>query len=199
MYGREDGTPPQVLKGLKPFLEQRRMCGDVRAQEMLPYCAEAVSLDGVFLKLDSQSHNLRSLLLHKKTITEETSVLFTVSRLTDGRYLAFDCEALGYPVITTARAVATDIPFLVMNTVAVYLGIDLRITRSDCAPEWGKAFVVLSDSVDETGKGPIVHLGARMIPDGGRIRTERLKPEVLARAFVIEEDTNAGKGGLIEG
>ena len=72
--------------------------------------------------------------------------------------------------------------------VAAYLGAQERLPRNAFCPNWGENILVFSESFDPTGKGPKVHVGARVFPGGMTIRTERLKPDVLTRAFALADE-----------
>lgn len=164
---------------------------DARAAKVHQLLLDAHLTGGVLAEEDSR-RSLRSIVTHRASIIEGVSVVFTLQRLENGQYLAFDCEAFGYPILATSQSLATSVPFLVLNTVATYLQIEDVLPLESFQPNWNNLTTSFTQHIDLERKGPLVAIGAKMISDGVQLRYEHLKPEVLKFGFELENEVRKG-------
>ncbi len=155
---------------------------DEKARQVLELLDEAGEFAGVLT--DDGSGALRSLIAHKSGIVEGSRNAFTVHGLGDGRLLIFDCEALGYPVVATSHALASQVPFLVINTLASYLDVD-RLDAAAFQPNWENSTAVFSDFVVQEPTDLLLFV-CRMQPDGYSQDTQYLRTEVLAKTIELD-------------
>ena len=87
----------------------------------------------------------------------------------------------------TSLELAMDIPFILLNGVAAYLGMSAELSRGDCAPTWRTHAIRFSDYIDPSGAGPLMAVGGTRIEDGIRVRKEHLREDVLDAAFDMNE------------
>jgi hypothetical protein len=142
--------------------------------------SQATQLAGVLTDLEGRS--LRSILTHRDTVSGGATIYFTVYLLDDGRLLIFDCEAFGYGVLETSNLLSCEVPFVILNGVAVYLGLEEGLSYDDCRPTWENPAVRFSEWLDPTAGGLRFGVVVRMRPGGFEYRTEYLRSDVLARA-----------------
>ncbi len=143
--------------------------------------SEAAALAGVLTDLEHTS--LRSKVTHRETISAATTAAFTVHLLGDGRELLFDCEAFGFGVLSTTRTLATEVPFVVLNGTAQYLGVGDSLELSQLEPRWSNPTVRFSEWLDDSKRGPLLSVVSEMTPDGFGWRQEHLHAEVLEHAI----------------
>jgi hypothetical protein len=99
----------------------------------------------------------------------------------DGRYLAFDCKT-PHPVLKTTRKLAQEVPFFVLNALALYSGPQgVALTYDACIPVWKDMTTVFSQFVTQ-GEG-LMLFAPRLIRDGVRARWNKLRIDVLEHAF----------------
>ena len=75
------------------------------------------------------------------------------------------------------------VPHLVLNTIAIYLGIEMSITLEELEPEWEITTVIYSDYKAEEG---ITIPAPTMILDGTRLHWGKLSEDVLEHSFRLE-------------
>jgi hypothetical protein len=129
--------------------------------------------------------SLRDLVAHKSGVVEGMATWFTIHYTQDqGRVmrLIFDCEALGYPLLGTAQRLAIEVPFIVLNVSAVYLGRAANLELGDLTPPWPNPAVAFSEYHDATGTGPLLTVVRRGLPNGFELTSDHLRPDVLAHA-----------------
>ena len=163
--------------------------GDSRAAEVRRLLEEGERLRGILTKIDGSGISLRSLVTHRSSIAEGTTSAFTVQRLMDGRVLFFDCEALNYGVLATAHTLTSEVPFIVLNTLAIYLRDHAEVARLDRSayePSWTNHAIVFSDLIDKDEAGPLFSV-YKMIPDGFTCITRHLIRDVTDMAIEVQE------------
>jgi len=134
---------------------------------------------------------LRSLVAHRTSIPEGRETAFTVHFLENGKRLIFDCEALKQPLFYTAAELTSDVPFVVLNAVAIYMEINiLPLTKFHLT--WINPTVVFSHHISNDSSQPRFSV-VRTNPDGIELRTRHLVSSVLDFAFVPTESLPANK------
>lgn len=156
---------------------------DPRAQTMLNLLDTAHKFDGVLVDADDGATALRSVVAHYSSVPEGRHIAFTIHFITDDRQLIFDCEALGRPLLSTAETLGVHVPFLILNSVAVYTGMS-PLAMGAFTPMWSNPTVSFSEYRDD-GPAGLRFTVANMLPNGVSVTTHSLKPEVLARAIPI--------------
>ena len=127
--GRAFKNPCQSFRRLKNVLAD--FAGkDESAQEILNIATAADDcFDGTFGKLETDQ-SLRDLVAHHHALVEGTRTCFAVVRTEHDRALILDCEVelpglpLRLPVLRTAHISIGFLSFVVLNSVAVFLGVD---------------------------------------------------------------------------
>lgn len=166
---------PRVLKNFSGT--------DRRARVLLQLLQRAKGLEGILTDIDGRK-SLRSLVAHQTSVVEGMRNGFTIHWLSARRVLIFDCEALGYPVLATSRLLAREVPFVVLNAVAIYLADDRTLSMSAFEPPWQNPTAVFTDYIDPKGNGPVLSV-CRMNPDGFTMNRQHVRPAVLKQAVSL--------------
>jgi hypothetical protein len=161
---------------------------DNRASRTLSLLEEGKAIVGILTDLEGDRlgdyRSLRSKVAHRSSISEGSKVVFFAWRLEDRRFLFYDCESLGYPVIATSRILALEVPFIAINTIGIYLGGQNTLSHTTFDPPWTTPCVALSQYIisnEECPDCPLV--GApRFIINGVRLEWQHVKPELLQAA-----------------
>ena len=157
---------------------------DAKAQKTLAFLETVLSsLEGILV--DTGSGSLRSALIHRRSVSELTTVVYTVHRLGDGRILRFDCEVQKRPVFATSRTLTQSVTFLILNTLGLYLGEQTALALEECEPTWKNLSVSFSTFVDPTKAGPRVSVG-KILPNGFLVITEHLRGDVFGAATDVD-------------
>jgi hypothetical protein len=157
--------------------------GDERAQRMAAVLDNADRFGGLLTDKDG-SKALRSLVAHRSSVPEGREIAFTVHFLADGRRLIFDCEALGQPLFATAQQLTMDVPFVLLNGVAIYMGVE-TVAHGEFEPTWRNPTAVFSRYTDPSGSGPVLSVGS-VFPSGFTVKSHALLPSVLERAVACD-------------
>lgn len=152
---------------------------DPRAEAALHVLGHIDAFDGVLVD-GEDSKALRSVVAHYSSVAEGRQIAFTIHLIDDGRRLIFDCEALGRPLLATAERLGVQVPFLVLNLVAIYSGVE-GVARDRFTSTWTNPSV--SFSLYRDNDAGLKFTVANMLPDGFSVTTQTLKPEVLDRAI----------------
>lgn len=152
---------------------------DDRARQMVSLLGTANRFGGLLVDKDD-AKALRAIVAHRSSVPESRQIAFTVHFLPENRRLIFDCEALGQPLLATAEQLATDVPFVVLNSVALYMGIEL-VPHGEFEPTWTNPTTVFSRHLDSSGSGPVFSVGS-VYPSGVTVKNHALMPRVLERA-----------------
>lgn len=158
---------------------------DERAVNALAIIDKCQSIEGVLADI-AVDKSLRSIVAHRDSISAGTTVVFMIWRLVDGRFLAFDSEAHGYPIINTAATLAVDIPFLVLNTICLYGAVDSTVARRRFGGIWNRCLIVYSQYVTSEDTGLQVP-SVKTIPDGVRLTMNCLKADVVQHVLSLED------------
>lgn len=120
LVAREHGQHLDRFSRLEKFLE-----GSVektaRVKGVVDLLTACKSISGAVVDLEGR-RSLRSRVIHRSSLSEGIASNFMVLALDGGRVLFLDCEAFGHGVLTLSRELAEEIPFLVLNTLKLYLG-----------------------------------------------------------------------------
>lgn len=97
-----------------------------------------------------------------------------------GRVLVLDCEAFGYGVLSLSRELAVEIPFLVLNTLKLYLDAGKPLAMGGFRQ---KHFPVacLSDFATDDKNQPLIHV-AKIEPDGFTMTGRHVRREIFKLA-----------------
>ena len=118
--------------------------------------------------------------------------VFTVHLIDERRRLIFDCEALGRPLLATAERLGIDVPFLVLNLVAIYSGAEV-VPLERFTSMWSNPSVAYSRYRDKESELKLTVVN--MLPDGFSVSTHSLKREVLDCAVESSQSTGKSKAG----
>ncbi len=163
---------------------------DDRARQMLGVLEEANRFGGVLID-ENNGKALRSLVAHRTSIPEGRETAFTVHSLKNGKRLIFDCEALKQPLLLTASELARDVPFIVQNAVAIYMGLDI-LPITEFRLTWVNPTVVFSKHISQNTSEPRFSV-VRTNPDGIELRSSHLVSAVLDYAFVPKKSSTSDK------
>jgi hypothetical protein len=155
---------------------------DNRASKLLGLLKQTNTVNQVLTDLDGEK-SLRSLVAHRSSIYEGISQSFTISRFKDRKFLAFDCESFGYPIVNTAHKLSLEIPFLILNAVAIYSGLHPALKIQEFTPQWDTQLVSYSDYIDSSKKGPLVCVASKMTRNGAQLRNEYVLSKIFENAF----------------
>jgi len=154
---------------------------DDRARQMLEVLKEANRFGGVLID-ENKDKALRSLVAHRTSIPEGRETAFTIHFLGDGKRLIFDCEALRQPLLFTSYELSQDVPFVVQNAVAIYMGLNI-LPISEFKATWVNPTAVFSNYISGNESDPRFSV-AGTNPDGIQLRTRHLVSSVLDYAFL---------------
>jgi hypothetical protein len=157
---------------------------DDRARQMLEVLKEASRFGGILID-ENNDKALRSLVAHRTSIPEGRETAFTIHFLKNGKRLIFDCEALKQPLLLTSYELSRDVPFVVQNAVAIYMGLN-TLPISVFKATWVNPTAVFSDHISENESDPRFSV-AGTNPDGIQLRTRHLVSSVLDYAFMPKE------------
>jgi len=184
-HGQRSDRFSRLQKILKNFIAK-----DGRARQMLEVLNEANRFPGV-LTDENNGKALRSLVAHRMSISEGRETAFTVHFLEDGKRLIFDCEALKHPLLLTASKLAIDVPFVVQNAVAIYMGLN-TLPISTFKATWVNPTAVFSDHISKNESEPRFSVVGTN-PDGVQMRSRHLVSSVLDYAFMPKESLPSDK------
>lgn len=105
--------------------------------------------------------------------------------------MIFDCEALTQPLLLTASELARDVPFVVQNAVAIYMGLDI-LPITEFRATWVNPTVVFSEHISQNSSEPRFSV-ARTNPGVFELRSRHLVSSVLDYAFVPKESSPSDK------
>jgi hypothetical protein len=125
---------------------------------------------------------LRDFVAHKGAAWEIMSGCFAVYFLGRNQVLICDCE-LGdttahLAVLKTSQRLCSEIPFVVLNTLATICGIE-TVAREDFAPNWQLVTAVLSEYVTQEPTGIRFNVIKTMTPSGFESQMQMLDRGVL--------------------
>jgi hypothetical protein len=161
------------------FFSQR----DDRVRQMISVLDEVGPFGGL-LTDDGGTKALRSVVAHQRSLPEGREIAFTIHFLPDGRRLIFDLEALGRPLFATAQRLTTDVPFIMLNSVAIYMG-QPTLPRSEFRVTWANPTAVFSQHIDASGRGPRFTV-ASVYPSGFTLKTRHVLPSVFDHAVTCD-------------
>lgn len=151
---------------------------DPRAETTSRILAQ-VEFDGVLVDAEG-SKALRSIVAHYSSVAEGRQIAFTIHLIDKDRRLIFDCEALGRPLLATAERLGVEVPFIVLNVVAVYSGL-AAVALERFTSTWSNPSVSFTDYRDDASA--LKFTVANMLPDGFSVSTYPLRREVLDSAI----------------
>ncbi len=93
----------------------------------------ASSLSEVFLVRDDKKI-FRDRLTHERSLMEGVNHYFTVHTIEPDKALIFDCEAFGFPVISTAWKLNQDLPYFLLNVLSLEFAELEMIERAGFVP-----------------------------------------------------------------
>jgi hypothetical protein len=154
-----------------------------KAARVLELLRSTTAFDGVLVDAEQRT-SLRSKVAHYSSIPEGRQIAFTIHLMAEGKRLIFDCEALGRPLLGTSEVLSVQVPFVVLNALAIYNDVAM-VTLDDFEMTWSNPAVSFSKYRDATGTGPRFTVG-NLVPGGFRVSTECLQPTVLERAVSVQ-------------
>jgi hypothetical protein len=165
----------RILKPISQHNDQARL--------MVAVLDEAGPFGGL-LTDEEGAKALRSVVAHQRSMPEGREIAFTIHILPDGRRLIFDCEALGQPLFATAQRLSMDVPFVMLNSVAIYMG-QPTLPHSEFRVTWVNPTAVFSEHIDASGHGLRLTV-ASVYPSGINLKTRHMLPSVFDHAFVCD-------------
>lgn len=152
---------------------------DHRPRTLLELLGKCVGLRGTMTDLEDEKA-LRSRVAHRSSITEGVQTHLTI-HMWNGRCLVVDCEAFGRGVISTARALSYEIPYLVTNALRLYISGSKPISMSGFRVKEPFPVVVFQAALDPDEKGPTLE-AYKLNKDGFTVQTSHIRPEILKLA-----------------
>jgi hypothetical protein len=174
-HGQRSDRFSRLRRILKQFSPR-----DERARQMILLLNEAGEFGGL-LTDEEGAKALRSIVAHRSSVPEGREIAFTIHFLPDGRRLIFDCEALGQPLFATAQRLTVDVPFLILNSVAIYME-QPTVPRSEFRDIWANPTAVFSEHIDASGKGQRLTV-VSVYPSGITLKTRHMLPSVFDHAI----------------
>ena len=147
-------------------------------------------IDGLLATMESSGQSFRDKIAHYEAASERMSSCFAFILLPEKRALIFDCELYGYGVFQTAKEVAVNLSFLVLNSLAVIRGIQSTDYR-EFEIQWENKSILFSDWVTGEGGeqfGPNhLMVATQMIPDGIIVSHRNVDPTIFEKAVKFQE------------
>jgi hypothetical protein len=175
-HGQRSDQFSKLRRMLKSFSQR-----DDRVRQMIAVLDEAGQFGGL-LTDEEGAKALRSVVAHQRSMPEGREIAFTIHILPDGRRLIFDCEALGQPLFATAERLSMDVPFVMLNSVAIYMEQAI-LPRSEFRVTWVNPTAVFSQHIDAAGHGQRLTV-ASVYPSGITLKTRHMLPSVFDHAFM---------------
>jgi len=97
-------------------------------------------LTGILIDTDCR-RSLRSELIHRSTVGEMCIVGFALHCVEHNRRLAFDTVLSDHALLATAYSVCSNVVFVVLNTLSLYLDREVQLGVADSALNWPHGFV----------------------------------------------------------
>jgi len=174
IYNQDCDKPNKIINVLNNFVKN-----DNRASQAIQIVDDSMpAFLGLIIDNDNEK-SLRSHLIHKSTIGENTTCVFTIHSAPGNKVLRFDYEVKGYPIIGSSWELSKFIPFYSLNLLGIYIGCDKTIALHDCIPIWKNNLIHFSNLIDETESGPKFST-VKMNPSGFEVNTSFLKPSILS-------------------
>lgn len=175
IYGQICDKPNKMRNILSNFIKK-----DGRVSRAIEVIDEAMpSLYGLIVDTDDGEKSLRSHLIHKSTSGENSTCAFTIHSAPGNKAIRFDFEVKGNPIIGSAWTLSKYVPFLALNLLGIYLGLDNGVALDECTPIWKNELKCFTQFIDESATGPEFSM-MKMHPSGVEINTRHLNESVLS-------------------
>ncbi len=175
IYDQACDKPNKIRNVLNNFIKK-----DGRATRAIQVIDEAMpSLYGLIVDTENGEKSLRSHLIHKSTSGESSTCSFTIHSAPGNKVIRFDYEVKEHPIIGSAWMLSKYVPFISLNLLGIYLGLDNGVTLNECVPIWKNELKCFSQFVDASASGPAFSM-IKMHPSGVEINTRHLKQSVLS-------------------
>lgn len=177
VYNQDCSRFDKLSNVLGDFLKK-----DKRAKTAIDLIEDSTSFfKGLLIDGENYKKSLRSRLIHKSTIGESLTCVFTIHTLPDGRVIRFDYEVLEYPLFGSTWILTKYIAYFCLNIIGLYLNHDKRIDIKECEPIWENKFAHFSSFIENKHKG-IEFSIINMNPSGFELITRKLNLRVLNHA-----------------
>lgn len=127
---------------------------------------------------DGQKRCLRSKLIHKSTIIEETGCAFTIFRQPQGHVFLFDYSILNYPLFGSTRDLTKYTVYIVLGILSTCFEISNDIVIDDCNPLWDNIFIDYN-KYQANGEDSVDLSIGKMNPSGFEIKNIKISKSFM--------------------
>ncbi len=126
--------------------------------------------------------SLRSHVIHKSTACENAISLFTLHCVGPNKRIAFDSILDDYAILKTSQNLGRGLPFVILNALSLYLGMDRTLSLNDFALGWETQMVDYRDYISECSDAKRFTI-SNIYPSGIKSFTVSLNPEIKEKAY----------------
>ncbi len=173
IYNQDCDKFNKIIKCLKNSVKSDKKVE--RTLEIIEQCFD--SFEGLLFDKNNEK-SLRSSLIHKSTISENTICAFTFHCLSNSEIIRFDYEIKEYPLFGSTWNITKYISFLTLNLLGIYLDISDTVSFDQCNPLWENKFIHFSKYIKNDENSINLSI-VKMNPSGFEIQTEKLDKSVL--------------------
>lgn len=177
VYGQDCDKYQRFANVLSNFKEK-----DNRALRLIDVIKESDPLfEGVLIDIGTKK-SLRSHFIHKSTASENARSLFALHCVGPNKQIAFDSILGDYAIFKTSQNLGKAIPFVILNALSLYLGMDRTLSLNDFTLEWETQMVDYRDYISECSDAIRVTL-YNIYPSGFTPFPVSLNPEITKKAY----------------
>ncbi len=162
---------------LKNFKEK-----DVRALRLIDIITGSYPLfEGVLIDIVGKK-SLRSHVIHKSTASENARSLFALHCVGPNKRIALDSILDDYAIFKTSQNLGKALPFVILNALSLYLGMDRTLSLNDFVLGWETQMVDYRDFISECSDAKSFSI-YNTYPSGCQLFPVSLNPEIRKKAF----------------
>ena len=155
---------------------------DDRALRLIDVIKDSNSLfEGVLIDIPGKK-SLRSHVIHKSTASENARSLFALHCVGPNKRIALDSILDDYAILKTSQNLGKAIPFVILNALSLYLGMDQTLSLNDFTLKWETQMVDYSDYISECSDAIRVTI-YNIFPSGCTLSPVSLNPEITKKAY----------------
>lgn len=132
---------------------------------------------GILIDNNNQ-RSLRSLLIHKSTIIENTQCVFTIHYQASDKIFVFDYNILNYPLFGSTWNITKYLVFTVLRILSICFEIKNDIIADQCEPLWNNIFIDYNEFLTNDNDAFDLSVG-KMNPSGVEIKTIKIDKSFL--------------------
>ena len=122
---------------------------------------------------DNNHRSLRSQLIHKSTILENTQCVFTIHKISNDKIYLFDYSINKYPLFGSTWSITRYLVYTVLSILSICLNLTFEISVDGSEPSWSNVFIDYNKYLTDTEDSLEISIG-KMNPSGFEIKTIKI-------------------------